>query len=125
MKQIIIISAVLLTFSVSAQEFEMGQDIMTCESGTEQAVHDFEKGLYAIYSFGLVIQTGDQKFGSFYKNFVYNTYGIRLIDKGCVVMPNDMCYSNKMTELLHDKYGNNLLEVAKAEARIEFDKRKQ
>ncbi|WP_460218201.1 FEKKY domain-containing protein [Psychroserpens sp. MEBiC05023] len=120
MKQLLLTILLLISFSLNAQEIKV-VEVNLCETGTEKAVADFSKGIYKIYSFGWAPQPAND-FEVFSNNYLLEKYNIQVVSMGCVIMPSDDCYNKKMNALLLNKYGDNLFEQAKKDARIQFEK---
>nr|WP_321236308.1 hypothetical protein [uncultured Psychroserpens sp.] len=118
MKQLLFILTISAALAVNAQEVKQ---VDMCLSGTEQAINNFNLGIYNIYSFGWAGQpTGG--FEAYYNKHLFEKFGIKMVSMGCVVMPSDECYNKKMQELLYDRFGDNLFEKTREEAQEAFDK---
>ncbi|MDG5492640.1 hypothetical protein [Psychroserpens sp. SPM9] len=122
MKQIILIALIFLNLACGAQKVTAGPELMSCESGTEQATTDFNNDHYKIYRFGMIDLSKDRGFHDFYKTYLQEKHQIKLVDKGDAVMPNDKCYSDTMETLIKKKFGEDVFELAKKQAKIEFEK---
>jgi hypothetical protein len=117
---LILISLPFISFS---QDKVLIYKTITCEDGIEDAIEDFSNEKYKIISYGLIASTGASSgFSEFYNDFIYKNYKIILENGGCVTHINDECYKEKMTELIKEKYGENVFEKAKLEAINEFKK---
>ena len=122
MKQLLLLMFVFLNVACSAQKVKIGPEIATCESGKEKAISDFNKDHYEVYIFGMIDMSKDDGFDKFYKDYLLQKYSITLMHKGDILMPDSKCYSDKMELLLSKKFGEDFFEVAKKEARVEFEK---
>lgn len=90
-----------------------------CESGTNSAIEDAEKGIYNYYA---NISTGfktkeEWNFSEFYHKYLESNYGILVKEIGCVVTSQSECYSKKMSELIEKKFGENIFTRTREEAK--------
>ena len=117
--------AILLSINSFAQTDSSSRKQIkyTCESGTEQAIQDANKGIYKSITYGLVAST-DWDFDKFYWKFAKAKYNIILGTGGCVVNDEILCYSRKMKSLIDDKFGEGFLDKVKKEARLAYGKTK-
>ena len=120
MKQLLLILSIFLSLTINAQEATLVKTTFTCENGTDKAIEDFNNGIYKVYSFGLLANIEDYGFNDYYEDYVFKKYGVLFSHRGCVVMSNDECYSNKMEELLYQKYGKDMFDIARKEAGLAF-----
>ncbi|WP_298902700.1 hypothetical protein [uncultured Psychroserpens sp.] len=120
MKQLLALSFIFLSLVVNAQQVRIIESEITCESGEDMATKDFDKGIYKVYSFGLLGKIEDYGFGEYYKDYVFKKYGVLFIHQGCVIVKDEECYTIKMEELLYQKYGKNMFEIARKEAGLAF-----
>lgn len=97
---------------------------VTCESGTEKAKIDFEKGIYNCYSYGLIFETQSPEFINFLNDYRKRKYGIITGNAGCVITDYSECYSKKMNELVLKKLGPKIFEKSKKEAERLYAKKK-
>lgn len=87
-----------------------------CEKGTEDAKSDFANGEYNCYSYGLIVQI-DSKFDDFLEEYRKSKYGIISKNAGCVITEHSECYSEVMTELVYKKFGSDIFEKSRKEAK--------
>lgn len=118
MKCFVLLILFVFSFDAVSQSREMHSFEITCEEGVKDAVSYAEKGEYLLVSYGLVaeINVTDYGFYDFRNNYVYNKYGIKFEDGGCVVTQYSDCYRKKTEDLLFEKYGSDILEKSKKEA---------
>ena len=95
------------------------RDVASCETGIEKAIQDANNGKYKLLSYGLV-NYDDLQFQIFYERYVEKRYGIKIGNGGCKVYEESECYSNKMQELIFNKFGKDIFEKAQAKAKIEY-----
>lgn len=97
----------------------------SCEDGIERAIKDAKNKKYRSYSYGLIVRTEEQwKFNTFYEKYMKSKYGILVKDGGCVITPENKCYSRKMKALIKAEFGTNIFERALAEAKELYSKKK-
>jgi len=95
----------------------------SCEDGTKRAIKDAERKLYKSYTYGLIARTAEEwKFSEFYKTYMASTYGISIIDGGCIVTAESKCYTKKMKELIVVEFGTNIFERTREEAKKIYNK---
>ncbi|MGJ8667533.1 MAG: leucine-rich repeat domain-containing protein [Patiriisocius sp.] len=87
-----------------------------CEKGIEDAKNDFKNGKYNCYSYGLIVQK-DAHFENFLQDYRKNEYGIISKNAGCVISEHSECYSKVMTELVYEKFGSDIFEKSRQEAK--------
>ncbi|CAM3880024.1 hypothetical protein FLCU109888_06375 [Flavobacterium cucumis] len=97
---------------------------VTCESGTEHAKIDFDKGIYNCYSYGLIFDRNPE-LSAFIRNYTKNKYGIDTKNAGCVITEYSQCYSKTMNDLVLDKFGKDIFEKSRKEAEELFKNEKQ
>lgn len=130
MKKFIYISFLLLfglSFSQNVNSKKSDSIVwrkVTCESGTEQAKIDFDKGIYNCYSYGLIFERNPE-LSAFIRNYTKNKYGIDTKNAGCVITEYSQCYSKTMNDLVLDKFGKDIFEKSSKEAEALFKKEKQ
>lgn len=128
MKYLIIIMISLSNFAYSQQQkFITEKDSIrfkNCEEGITEANSDFQRGLYSNISYGLIIQT-DAEFDEFLANYRKEKYGIDSKMGGCVITPYTKCYSERMDELILEKFGKDIFEKSQKEAKKLYSKQKK
>ncbi|NNT72145.1 hypothetical protein HKT18_07965 [Flavobacterium sp. IMCC34852] len=82
----------------------------------EKAAKDFSQGYYYCESFGLKAEF-DTEFTKFYDNYIKTKYGIIYGNGGCIVDDFRKCYSEKMENLIVEKFGKDIFERALKEAK--------
>ncbi|MFT7157119.1 MAG: hypothetical protein ACI8Q1_002134 [Parvicella sp.] len=112
----------ITTLGISGQSDTINEVIIfgNCESGTKSAIEDFENEFYVKTSYGLQ-RFEDWHFKDYYEVFIKNKYGITLGYGGCIISDETICHEKKMNELILNKFGDDIFEIAKSEARIEYD----
>ncbi len=93
-----------------------------CETGTEDAIKDFRNGKYNCYSYGLIIQM-EPDFNNFLEEYRKNKYGIISKNAGCVRTEHSKCYSKVMKELVYEKFGSDIFEKSRKEAKELYKKK--
>ena len=101
----------------------LGEVDLSCESGTNDAIKDAKAGKYKLLSYGL-IAFNDWDFQKFYWDYVKEKHGITLGTGGCVVSPRSQCYTKKMEALIYEKFGEDVFEKAREEAKVAYEKSK-
>lgn len=98
----------------------------TCEKGIEDAKADFDAGKYNCFSYGLVAYTSsyDVKFEEFLFEYRKKQYGIIAKNAGCVISDHSECYQKTMLQMVHEKYGADILERSRKEAEELYSKEK-
>jgi hypothetical protein len=91
----------------------------SCEDGTNKAISDASKGKYRLLSYGLPIYN-DWDFQSFYEDYMLKAYGIDIGNGGCVVSEESECYSQKMREIIYEKFGKDVFDRAESEAKGKY-----
>ncbi len=71
-------------------------------------------------SYGLRVPE-DFEFEAHYKKYLGEKYGIISYDGGCMVSESFLCYSNQMYDLIKEKYGDDIFDRARAEAKKTYD----
>jgi len=106
---------------VIEEEMEIGN----CENGTRLALIDAKNKIYKSYNFGLRANMDNEKwkFEKFYTNFVKTKYRIEIVERGCTFSEDDICYDEKMNEIIQKEIGENILKKAREEAKILYYKR--
>ncbi len=104
--------------------------VFTCEEGIKDAIINVQKGEYLLISYGLTMsfsipEYSDYGYGDFKEKFIYDKYGIKYENGGCVITKYGDCFREKTEELLFKKYGNNILVRAEKEAINRFKKTKK
>jgi len=94
--------------------------IQTCDQGTIQAKEDFNKEVYNCFSYGLVYQIHPD-FSNFYQSYMKSNYNIVFKNMGCVSSNYSECYSQVMKELIFEKFGGDIFEKSRKEARKLYD----
>jgi len=94
-----------------------------CEKGIEDARNDFKNGNYNCFSYGLIAQN-DSDFDSYLEDYRKNEYGIIARNAGCVISEHSKCYSEVMTELVYEKFGSDIFEKSRKEAKELYNKKK-
>jgi hypothetical protein len=79
-----------------------------CTEARDHAIADFKKGIRKIYTFGLV---DDVK----YRRILSEKYNIDARYMGCLVLPDKMCYSHRMEELIAQERGFGFFEKVRLE----------
>ncbi|WP_291150802.1 hypothetical protein [Flavobacterium sp. UBA7680] len=92
-----------------------------CNEGVVEAQTDFNNGIYNSFSYGLLIQI-DPKFDEFLENYRKEKYGIISKNLGCVITEYSKCYSEKMDELIFIKFGKDIFERSRKEAKKIYKK---
>lgn len=99
----------------------------TCETGLKAAKEDFEKGIYNSYSYGLLFIIEPKKsevgFEDFYQKYMLEKYAINIEHRGCVIDEHSSCYSEEMDRLIIEKFGPNVFEKGRKEAKRMFKRR--
>jgi len=95
--------------------------ISDCSKGEKGAIKDAANKKFKLITYGLVVSK-DWEFDKFYSNFIKTKYGIEIGNGGCVVFESELCYYNKMKELIYQEFGENIFEKAKKEARVLYSK---
>ncbi|WP_300565108.1 hypothetical protein [Flavobacterium sp.] len=98
----------------------------TCKKGIEIAKKDFENGVYNAYSYGFmatITPKSEIGFDDFYKDYLRKKYSINLEHKGCVVTDYSDCYSDTMKKLIFKKFGTDIFERSRREAKKVFLKK--
>ncbi|MCC1484104.1 hypothetical protein [Winogradskyella immobilis] len=126
MKHIIYIITLFISTTIFAQkEATIVKEIKlhyTCDEGTSQAYKDFANENYKLISYGLVISE-DWDFDKFYWKHMKEKYNIIMGNGGCLVDEAMLCYSNKMRALLLKKFGEDIFEKGKKEAKLLYQKK--
>ena len=95
----------------------------TCESGMKSAKSDFSKGIYNSYSYGLVARSTAKSeigFNDFFVEYMFKKYQINIANKGCVIDNYSSCYSDTMHELIYKKFGSDIFDKGRKEAKQQF-----
>ena len=95
----------------------------TCKKGVEIAKKDFKNGEYNAYSHGLTVTITSKSeigFDDFYKDYMQKKYSINLEHRGCVVTDYSDCYSDTMKKLIFEKFGDDIFERSRREAKKIF-----
>lgn len=125
MKHLIITAILVSNFAYSQQQkFIKEKDSIrfkNCEEGIIEANTDFQNELYSSISYGLIIQN-DSEFNEFVANYRKEKYGIITKMGGCVITPYTKCYSEKMHELILEKFGKDIFERSRKEANKLYSK---
>jgi hypothetical protein len=100
-------------------ENKTNENISDCEKGILKAEQDAKKGKYEILSYGMP-DYPDWNFQMFYEDFVKEIYGIIIGNGGCVIYEEKECYADKMEEIVLIKYGEDIFEKARKDARKKF-----
>jgi hypothetical protein len=87
-----------------------------CEKGVEDARDDFKNGKYNCYSYGLIISKYSD-FENYLQNYRKTKYGIISKNAGCVISEHSECYSKVMTELVYEKFGSDIFDKSRKDAR--------
>ncbi|NNF85743.1 MAG: hypothetical protein HKM26_04275 [Winogradskyella sp.] len=118
MRHLILILALLSTSSIFSQSklTTMNNHENPCDYGTEMAITDFSNGKYVMVTYGLIVSQ-DWDFENYYIDYMAKNYNVIMSFGGCTVLPSELCYSNKMKELLRDKFGANFFEESKEAAK--------
>ncbi|QNK78253.1 leucine-rich repeat domain-containing protein [Winogradskyella sp. PAMC22761] len=90
--------------------------IWDCEKGIKDAKNDFKNGKYNCYSYGLIVRT-EPEFNDYLQEYRKNKYGIISKNAGCVITEHSKCYSKVMTELVYEKFGSDIFEKSRKEAK--------
>jgi len=129
MKQLFFIVFLLNYFTVFSQESEKEIDNLfwyeaTCENGSEKAQIDFKNDNYNIYLTGLRFSdNSEEEFDKFYDNYMLGKYNIKFVEKGCVVTGSMKCYKETMGKLIYEKFGADIFERSRKEAKEKFEKK--
>lgn len=107
---------------IYSQEKKLLWTEATCETGTEKAKKDFNKGYYFCESFGLLAET-DSEFSIFYTKYLLQKYSIISTNGGCVVTEYKKCYSTTMEKLVLAKFGADIFEKSLQEAKEFYTKK--
>lgn len=125
MKYLIIIMISLSNLAYSQQQkFITEKDSIrfkNCEEGIIEADTDFQNEIYSSVSYGLIIQI-DAEFDEFLANYRKEKYGITSKMGGCVITPYTKCYSERMDELILEKFGKDIFEKSEIEAKKRYSK---
>ncbi|MRX67035.1 hypothetical protein SAMN06265349_102969 [Flavobacterium resistens] len=128
MKQILTFIFFLSCLVGLSQESQKGDDNLfwyeaTCENGTEKAQTDFNNGKYNIFITGLTFSfKSEEEFYKFYDNYMLEKYSIKFVKKGCVITGSIKCYKETMEKLVLEKFGVDVFEKSRKEAKKEFEK---
>lgn len=79
-----------------------------CTEARDRATKDFKKGIRKIYTFGLVDEVK-------YRRILSEKYNIDARYMGCLVLPEMMCYSHHMEELIAQEKGFGFFEKVRLE----------
>jgi Leucine-rich repeat (LRR) protein len=90
--------------------------VWDCEKGIKDAQNDFKNGKYNCYSYGLIVRTNPE-FNDYLQEYRKNKYGIISKNAGCVITEHSKCYSKVMTELVYEKFGSDIFEKSRKEAK--------
>lgn len=98
----------------------------TCESGTKDAITDFNNGIYNYFTYGwsTSINNIEKNRKTRIQKYLKTKYLINYEHKGCIVSDESECYSNKMIQLIEEKFGKGFLEEKIEEANKKFKKNK-
>ncbi|MCL9770023.1 hypothetical protein NAT47_06310 [Flavobacterium sp. HXWNR69] len=130
MKNLLIIIFTLISFLSYAQESSIQNDSIslgTCREGIENAESDFKKNIYNLYSYGLsveIIKKGEEDFNEFYRDYMFKNYSINIENRGCVILPKSKCYAETAKKLIFQKFGEDIFERTRKEAKKAFLKNK-
>lgn len=90
----------------------------SCEEGIKRAKADANNGKYISYSYGLIARSTEEwRFHEFYAKYMKQRYGILLEEGGCVITTESECYSRTMHKLIKAKFGADIFEISRADAR--------
>ena len=95
----------------------------TCKTGIQDATSDFKKNIYNSYSYGLTVEIykkGEEGFSDFYRKYMLEKYSINIENQGCVVTPYKKCYAETAHKLIVEKFGVDIFERTRKEAKIVF-----
>lgn len=99
----------------------------TCETGLKAANADFKNGIYNSYSYGLLFVMESKKsevgFEDFYQKYMLEKYAINIEHRGCVITEHSSCYSEEMDRLIIEKFGPNVFEKGRKEAKKMFKRK--
>ena len=123
MKTFITILISILFGIAYSQEKKPVKTEMTCETGSEKAKNDFNKGHYFCESFGLLSEK-DPEFSEFYEKYLLEKYCIISTNGGCIITDYRKCYSKTMEKLVLEKFGTDIFEKSIKEAKVLFYKNK-
>ena len=59
----------------------------------------------------------------YYENYILEKYHIKFVKKGCVITNSIKCYKETMKKLVCEKFGADIFEKSRIEARKEFEKK--
>jgi hypothetical protein len=90
------------------REVKISVEKTECTEAQSHANLDFKKGIRKIYTFGLV---DDAK----YRRILNEKYDIDARYMGCLVLPDMMCYSHRMEELITQERGFGFFERVRLE----------
>jgi hypothetical protein len=122
---VFIIFAYLLLTSCKPKQDTLTYQMLSCEEGQAEAIKDANNENYQLISYGLTINIKTDGFYDFYKDYLLEKYNIILGSGGCVRTEFSKCYRNKLKELIYEKFGDKIFEIAKLEAISEFKKTKE
>lgn len=95
-----------------------------CDTGLKAAKEDFQKGIYNSYSYGLLVTMAPKKseigFEAFYEKYMLEKYAITIQHRGCVITDHSSCYSEEMDRLIAEKFGSDVFEKGRKEAKKLF-----
>ena len=117
MKHFLFYVILLCAVTLSAQSDGNSQKIKqnSCEYAEERAIADFDAEQYEVVTYGLVVSQ-DWDFDAFYMDYMLKEYNVKMGYGGCMVLPSELCYTNKMKVLLQEKFGDDFFDKTKKEA---------
>lgn len=92
-----------------------------CVKGIQKANDDASKGKYKIVSYGMPYYE-NWDFQSFYEKYLMEKYGIQYEEGGCVIRTEGECYSMVMQNIIEEKFGKDIFQKAREEAKIKYEK---
>lgn len=126
MKNFLLLIFALVSSLLHSQKNSIENDSIslgTCEEGIENAKSDFKKNIYNSYSYGLtaeIIKKGEEGFNEFYRKYMLKNYSINIENRGCVITPYSKCYAETARKLILKKFGENIFERTRKEAKKAF-----
>ncbi len=129
MKNLLFLIFFLVSSIVHSQKSSIENDSIslgTCKEGIENATSDFKKNIYNSYSYGLtaeIYKKGEEGFSEFYRKYMLKNYSINIENRGCVIMPYSKCYAETAKKLILQKFGDDIFERTRIEAKKVFLKK--
>lgn len=93
-----------------------------CFNGNQRAIKKFNKGIFEIINYGEP-RFDNLEFEKYLTNFRFEQYSIKTEYVGCSIDEETICYSNKMQELIKNKFGMNFFKNSRYEALKKYPNR--